>query len=120
MKLQDTDQYVVIEPSPDAYPIEMRWIATPGTPVRINYGLRTGATGIIVGEARSRRAHRVFCENRDRAIAERRPMTDDDYGILIDNEGPLVLMDNPDDAFDRQSTGLDWFPGQASICLSKI
>jgi hypothetical protein len=104
--LLDSEQYVVIDSDPGSYPPDMRWEATPGTLVRQDYGTDKGRTGIIVGHARGRKAHRLFNKNRARAVQERQPMTADDYEILIDNEGPLIV-------FDNAPTEVHWFPGQS-------
>lgn len=104
--LSATNEYVPVDADPGAWSEEMRWMVTVGTKVRQNYGIGEGRTGIIVGYARSRRANRIYNENRLRAVKERRSMTADDHEILIDSEGALIV-------FDDAPNEVHWFPGQS-------
>ena len=112
MPLHDTNEYVVINTDPGSWPEDMRWVAVPGTRVRVKSGMDYGSLGTIVGHARSRKADRIFDQNRITAVAQKRPMLSADYEILIDNEGPLV-------DFDEQEDRPAWFPGQVLPVLEK-
>lgn len=102
----DTITYVIITERPEQWHEDMRWMATTGQRVWQVSGLNEGRIGAIAGQARSRRADRYFAKNIADAAAAGRELTDDDFEILIDNEGPLVLWDG--------ETTPDWFSaGQA-------
>ncbi len=101
----DTDSYVVIAERPDQWSEDMRWMVTPGQRVRQSGGLNEGRIGTITGQARSRKADRMFGANIASAARNNRPLTDEDFEILIDNEGPLITFDG--------ETAPEWFPGQS-------
>jgi hypothetical protein len=111
MASTDRNEYVIIEPHPNEWSEDMRWIVTPGTKVVQHLGINAGTVGTIVGQARSRKADRLFHENLMRAAEAGRELTADDYGPLIDNEGPLVRMPNGN---------IEWFPGQATAILRQF
>lgn len=102
----DADEYVVITEYPEYMCPDMRWSVTNGTRVRQTYGLNEGRIGTIVGQARSRKANRIFAECMARAKSEERELTGDDFEILIDNEGALI-------EFDNEPGVKHWFPGQS-------
>jgi hypothetical protein len=102
----DTDEYVRISEHPEYFPEDMRWSVTTGTRVRQTYGLREGRTGTIVGQARSRKADRIFAENIARAVSGGRELSADDFEILIDSEGALI-------EFDDDPGAVHWYPGQS-------
>ncbi len=106
MRDGDTNEYVRITEYPEHMPVENRWAVTTGTRVCQTYGLNEGRIGTIVGQARSRKADRIFGENIARASSEGREVCDDDFEILIDNEGALV-------EFDDEPGVIHWFPGQS-------
>lgn len=106
--------YVTIEEKPEAWPEDMRWIVTTGQRVVQTGGLGEGRTGTIRGQARSRKANRIYARNLSAAASiPGRNLTDADFEILIDNEGPLI-------EWDDAPGQLDWFPGQAGGMLRPL
>ena len=97
--------YVLIAERPENWSENTRWMVTKGTRVRQTSGLNEGRVGTITGQGRSRRANRLFARSLAQAANVGRDLDDDDFEMLIDNEGPVVRWD------DDGST--DWLPGQA-------
>jgi hypothetical protein len=110
MPSTESHEYVIIEPHANEWHEDMRWIVTPGTKVVQQTGIKAGTVGTIVGQARARKADRIFRENLVRAANDGRELTSDDYGPLIENEGPLVRM---------ADGSIEWFPGQSTGILAK-
>lgn len=107
----DTDSYVIIGERPSEWPEDMRWMVTRGQRVRQTGGIREGRTGTIIGQARSRKADRLFSRAIEKSSIVDRDLTDEDFEMLIDDEGPLIRFDDAD--------GVGWFPGQ-SFCFEPI
>ncbi len=78
------------------------WTVDPNNPYTIGTRVHTRRTGIytdaplsgkVIGWARSRRAHTLYRETLDSEV-------------LIDEEGPLVLI-------DETTERIEWWPGQS-------
>lgn len=107
----DTNEYVILTEKPEQWPPDMLWVITNGTRVRQAHGIHEGRVGTIVGQARSRKADRIFAAAVAEAASKGVPLSGDAFEILIDNEGPVVQWDDGP---------LDWFPGQALGSLEPI
>jgi len=103
-------KYVMI--TPDDETLDCEPLARIGTRVSQVAGLKAGRMGVTVGWARGVLAHRLFTNAKDAAKAAGRELSANDYEILIDNEGPLVLWDG--------EVEIDWFPGQSMGLLDAI
>lgn len=95
------DSYVVIDT-----PIEVMMISpatVPGVRVVLNYGVREGTTGEVVGWGRSRKAQEALHKALKVRAEAQEELTDLDIDPLVDAEGPLV----------RINGAIEWFPGQS-------
>lgn len=115
--MSDEPRYISI-PDPDAsefpegatypYMTGARVKAVHGFPGMVDRGIPAGTLGTVTGHGRSPQADAKFAIRKRLAAKAGRDLSDGDYEILIDEEGPTVRFDNGKE---------DWFPGQAITAI---